>query len=133
MQNLLAGFLQNTSAEQRNRLALLPVSGKEKIVWNYLSDKTEKGKFNKENALADLNITASHFDKICSELLVRCYKFLIPKGGINLLAFLTASRAWMPHFYKETSRQLKQLDKLSRTDARAFLKQFITLYIDSSV
>lgn len=48
-----------------------------------------------------------------------------------MLTFLNTSRAWLPHFYKETSRQLKQLDKTSRIDAQVFLKQFITLYIDS--
>jgi hypothetical protein len=131
MQNLLTDFLQYTSDEQKRKLLSLPIRGKEKIVWSYLLTRSKKGGFSKETTLSDINISSTHFDKICSAILTRCYVCLVPNGGIDLLTFLANSRVLIPHFYKEASRQLKLADQLSQTDAQSFLKKFISLYIDS--
>ncbi len=126
--NLLFDFLKNLHDTERAKLIDLRVRGVIEEVWEALNQQVKRGTFNKEKILADLDISASHFDKVTSELLTRCYKELYPEGGYTLLNFLCMRVAFLKHFYAELNRQMKTAEKnLPKEERTAFYKSCLTL------
>lgn len=131
--NLLVEFIKYISREEKEKLKLhLNTSGKVKQVWEYSLNAAQNKHLDKAKLFEKLKISHSHFDKITSELLQKCYDILFPERGLKLLTFLAANNGWGKHFYGEINRQLKEIGKLSETDVKNFIQQCIVLHFSIS-
>lgn len=134
MHNQLIDFLIYLQPEEKQKLATsIKSSGKQAKVWQYALEKAQQGRYNKEEALKEINATDTHFEKMCSVLLSRCYTVLFPEGGLPLLRFLNSYMSYTRHFYMELNKQLKALSKMPKSEAKKFLKLCVSLHIDRPI
>jgi tetratricopeptide (TPR) repeat protein len=83
--------------------------GKEKEVLDLFLLQRKKGAVDKTLVQQELGLSQSHFDKICSVLLDKCYKRIAPDGGLTLLTMLSSKvPALERHFFKEVALQVAQ-------------------------
>lgn len=127
--NLLAEFIAYLQPEHKRKLiSNINTSGKVNTIWQNALKTSKSAILNKEKLLKELAITHSHFDKICSELLQKCYTILVPERGMKLIVFLTQHEAWNKHLYSEINHQLKHLSNTPKAEAYNFLKQCIAIH-----
>jgi len=83
--------------------------GKEQEVLDLFLLQRKKGAVDKTLVQQELGLSQSHFDKICSVLLDKCYKRIAPDGGLTLLTMLSSKvPALERHFFKELVLQVEQ-------------------------
>lgn len=134
MNNQLTEFLKYLQPEDRKYLSsAINIRGKQGEVWKYALKVAASEKHGKEKGLERLQLTQSHFDKICSELLRKCYTVLVPEGGITLVKLLSSNVSWVKHFYNEIAHQMTHLDSLSKAEAQTFLRQCILMHWNMSM
>ncbi|OJV27781.1 MAG: hypothetical protein BGO32_11035 [Bacteroidetes bacterium 37-13] len=127
--NLLVEFLTYISKEDKEKLKLyINTSGKVKQVWDYSLNAARNKPLSKITLYDELKISHSHFDKICSELLQKCYNILVPERGLKLLSFLTTNTGWVKHLYAEINRQLKDISTLSQAEIKTFVYSCIEIH-----
>jgi hypothetical protein len=126
--NLLFDFLRWLPVAERKKLNNLQTRGVMEQVWDAINRQVNKGEFNRDKILTEQSISSSHFDKITSELLARCYKHMFPQGGVPLLTYLSQQVGFIKHFYSELNRQVKHADKeLSVEERKALYKTCLLL------
>ena len=64
--------------------------GKEQEVLDLFLLQPKKGAVDKTLVQQELGLSQSHFDKICSVLLDKCYKRIASDGGLTLLNMLSS-------------------------------------------
>lgn len=134
MKNLLVGFLEQLQPEQLKILSTsVKTRGQQLSVWRYVLKAIAHKSFNKKTALQVLDMSSSHFDKVCSELLQKCYDVLVPQKGFDLLSFLNNHPVWSKHFYNELKQQLKNLNTSPSQEAKTFLQNCIRCFVDIPV
>jgi hypothetical protein len=98
-----------------NWIALLRpalLRGKEQEVLDLFLWQRQRGAVDKDAVQQQLGLSNSHFDKICSVLLNKCYQQLAPDGELSLLTMLSAKvPALERHFFKEAMAQVEQHKK----------------------
>jgi hypothetical protein len=105
--NLLFDFISIILPPDIDRILAVPFRGKEKEVITELISQRSNKELGKQEMLQKLQLTSSHFDKICSVLLDKCYEALEPAGGIALIENLGRRLPSIEkHFYKEVSKQM---------------------------
>jgi tetratricopeptide (TPR) repeat protein len=117
--NLLFDFLKNLPDAELRKVKAMPLKGTTGKVFDAMVAQAAKGTFDREAIQKQTGVSDSHFDKITSELLSKCYKALFPAEGLDLLNFLSQRIAFNKHYYKELPRQLKHADKIADRKARA--------------
>lgn len=115
--NLLTEFISNLPASEAAKIAQIPLRGVQEEVWNALQLQIKSKKYDKDAITDELKISQAHFDKIISELLLKCYKCLCPDEGISLLDFLAKRSFYNKHFYHELKRQIKHAQKTLANEA----------------
>ena len=115
--NLLTEFISNLPAPEAAKIAQIPLRGVQEEVWNALQLQIKSKNYNKDAITDELKISQAHFDKIISELLLKCYKCLCPDEGISLLDFLAKRSFYHKHFYHELKRQIKHAQKTLANEA----------------
>ncbi len=108
--NLLFDFLKYLPEEKKRELGPIKPKGVTGKVWSLLYSYPATAKFNKQNLLETLKISAEHFDKISSELLLKCYHHLFGSDTGLVLEFLSKQRMYKRHFYAELKRQMNRLE-----------------------
>jgi hypothetical protein len=117
--SLLFDFLKNLPAADRNKIVSQTFKGKTDAVFRAIIAQTETGVYEREKIQGALNLSGSHFDKITSELLSKCFAVLYPEGGLPLLNYLSMRVAFNKLFYKELSKQMKQVALLNNKKQKA--------------
>ncbi len=84
----LHSLIQSLNEDEIKIIRSNRLIGKEKEVFNYIFSCSKKELPKTESILKSLQITESHFYKIHSILIRKCYEWLIPEQGIALLQFL---------------------------------------------
>jgi hypothetical protein len=84
----LHALLQTLSDEECTLLHSIRLIGKEKEVFNFLLQHRSTELPDSDNILKSLDITDTHYYKINSVLLRKCYQCLVPGEGAALLQFL---------------------------------------------
>lgn len=121
--NLLFDFLKNLPETELSKVKAQQLKGTTAKVFEAILAQAAKGAFNREAIQKQAHVTDSHFDKITSELLSKCYKALFPNEGLDLLHFLSTRIVFNKHYYKELPRQIKHAEKLkNKTEKAAFYK-----------
>lgn len=110
--NLLFDFLKNLPDAELRIVKFMQLKGTTGKVFDAMVTQAGKGTFDREAIQKQTGVSDSHFDKITSELLSKCYKTLFPNEGLDLLNFLSMRIAFNKHYYKELPRQLKRAEKL---------------------
>ncbi|MDB5280992.1 MAG: hypothetical protein JWO06_67 [Bacteroidota bacterium] len=108
--NLLFDFLKNLNEPEQAQLAELKVRGNVQQVWSLLNEQVLEDKFDRNKILTTTGISSSHFDKITSELLGKCYVTLFGDHRLELLNLLSLRLPFLKHFYSELNRQMKQVE-----------------------
>ncbi len=107
--NLLFDFINIALDPEIKCISAIPVKGKEKDVLLELLANRGNRDITKVETLDKLNLTSSHFDKICSVLLDKCYEAIEPNGGFALIENLGRRLPSIEkHFYKEVYKQLAE-------------------------
>jgi hypothetical protein len=107
--SLLAGFVSFLNSEELKRLASMPLSGKEKLLRDYMLHPRGPGS-EKRELMQRLHLSSSHFDKLSTVVLKKAYRFFAGEDELEQLNFL--SKKFMFHHLFHEVRQLKT--KLSR-------------------
>lgn len=127
--NLLVEFLIFIQKEEKEKLKRhINTSGKVKQVWEYSLNAAQSKHLSKVKLYDELKISHSHFDKICSELLQKCYDVLVPERGLKLLSFLITNAGWIKHLYAEINRQLKDIFNLTQAEIKTFVYNCIEIH-----
>ncbi|MFN8310023.1 MAG: hypothetical protein U0T73_08670 [Chitinophagales bacterium] len=98
-------FIRSLNAKDKLRLENLPLIGKERDVVDYLLEGKDPV-LDIPKACTDLHLSRSHFDKISSLVLNKCYADFVPEGGATLVSKLVA-RGLVRH----ALHQVKQIEK----------------------
>ncbi|MCW5907529.1 MAG: hypothetical protein KIS94_06710 [Chitinophagales bacterium] len=109
--NLLFDFLQHLPQPELSKLQSLSFKGTTGGVFKAMLQQSATGKFEREKIQKQFALSNSHFDKLTSELLSKCYKALYPEEGLPLLGFLSTRVVFNKHYYKELARQLRKLEQ----------------------
>lgn len=115
--NLFFDFLQHLPPPELGKLQNLSFKGTTGSVFKMLLQQSATGKFDREKIQKLFALSNSHFDKLTSELLAKCYKALYPEEGLSLLEFLSKRVVFHKHFYKELARQLRKVEQSGNTAA----------------
>jgi hypothetical protein len=67
--------------------------------------------FDREKIESTLQISSSHFDKITSQLLAKCYEHMFADDKEKLLLFLSQHGPLLKHFYQELKKQTAFAEK----------------------
>lgn len=84
----LHSLFQTLSEQEKEIICSQRLIGKEKEVFDYILKKSNEELENTQLLLKELSITDSHFYKIHSVLVRKCYEWLVPNQGMELLQFL---------------------------------------------
>ncbi|MDB5283661.1 MAG: hypothetical protein JWO06_2736, partial [Bacteroidota bacterium] len=126
--NLLFDFLKYLKKPDQVKIKALMLKGTQAEVWEQVQKQAKEGVFNKDLLLKELKISSSHFDKVTSELLAKCYVLLFGDDSIKLLHFLTNQIVYIKHFYSEMNRRSNQAKKtMSREEQALFYKKCMNL------
>lgn len=126
--NLLFDFLKTVLYQDKNKLAALKPGGKSGQVWQMLNQQALQKHFDRELIETSLKISSSHFDKITSQLLAKCYEHLFGNDKAQLLSYLSQQGPLLKHFYQELKRQSNFAEKNFSPAQRAlFYKNAVDL------
>ncbi len=124
--SLLFDFIKNLPPSEREKVTAQSFKGKTEMLFRAIIAQAETGVFEREKIQKALNLSGSHFDKITSELLSKCFTILYPEGGLPLLNYLSMRVAFNKLFYKELARQIKQLEAVKDKKVKAaFYKEAV--------
>jgi len=106
--SLLADFILAINENWVTMLHPTSLRGKEKEVMDLFLQQRKNGQVDKTAVQQQLGLSNSHFDKICSILLDKCYERIAPNGDLSLLAMLGSKvPALERHFFKEAAKQVE--------------------------
>jgi tetratricopeptide (TPR) repeat protein len=108
--NQLILLLNTLLPSELNKLKKMRLIGTERKVFNYVFSFRLKETTHTNQICNDLEITLTHFYKICSVLTDKIYKVLIPERGFALLQFLL-KKDLIGHFKHELLMQEKLICK----------------------
>jgi hypothetical protein len=124
--SLLFDFIKNLPPSERGKVTAQSFKGKTEMLFRAVIAQAETGVFEREKIQKALNLSGSHFDKITSELLSKCFTILYPEGGLPLLNYLSMRVAFNKLFYKELAKQMKHLETVKDKKVKAaFYKEAI--------
>lgn len=127
--SLLPKFVSHLSNAERQKLKLLPLRGKPGELMALMLKHPADSIADTETLRIQLGISNSFFDKICSELLIKCYETIAPNGGTQLLRELSSRPGLITHFYKELQKQLKQQKNQPVSEQADFYKDCIQIIL----
>lgn len=126
--NLLFDFLKHLIPADRVKLNAIKLSGRSEDVWKLINQQALQNKFDREKIEATLSISSSHFDKITSQLLSKCYDLFFANDKAALLAFLSERGGFLKHFYQELKRQTAYAEaNYSKKELAEFYKRAVNL------
>ena len=105
--NLLFDFLKYIKEPYRKKIEEIKLRGVMNEVWHLLLVQAEKDAYSRDKIEQELGISSSHFDKISSVLLSKCYQHLFANNILELLSFLSLRSAFVKNYYAELNRQIK--------------------------
>lgn len=109
--NLLFDFIKHLQPDEKELLRGMLLKGRSAQVWEMITRQAAGKSFDRDEIQQTLGITPTHFDKITSQLLSRCYEQMYGKDGLQLLQFLSERAAFVKHYYQEMKRQMLHLEK----------------------
>ncbi len=117
---LLLNLITALSAEEAEKLSALRLEGKQLSVMElaYKHQSSDAVEATPEE-MNSLQVTSTHFYEISSILLGKCYKLLVPEGGVALLEFL-ANKNLAVQFKQELRKQRKHLHLKKGREAEQF-------------
>ncbi len=117
----LQSFLNVLQPTEISKLKKIRLIGKEKRVFDFIYSFRYKELPEVEDICKEMEITSTHFYKICSVLMDKFYDELIPERGYNLLFYLNRKDLYN-HFTHEMLMQEK--DMLKEGETKAVLEHF---------
>ncbi|MFN0048137.1 MAG: hypothetical protein ACKVOU_03320 [Cytophagales bacterium] len=117
----LQTFLNVLQPTEISKIKKIRLIGKEKRVFDFVYSYRYKDLPEVEEICKGMEITSTHFYKICSVLMDKFYEELIPERGYNLLFYLNRKDLYN-HFTHEMLMQEKYI--LRDKESPAFLENF---------
>jgi len=117
----LQSFLNVLQATEISKLKKIRLIGKEKKVFDFIYSYRYKELPEVTEICSQMDITSTHFYKICSVLMDKFYDELIPERGYNLLFYLNRKDLYN-HFTHEMLMQEK--DMLKEGEQKLILEDF---------
>ncbi len=106
--NYLHSLLAALDSDELARVRAVELPAKERALLDLCLTRISSQAPSKDEAEKLLNITGSHFDKINSLLLKKCYYALVPNGGGDLWLFLRRKNL-IRHFYHDLALDERKL------------------------
>lgn len=103
--SLLFSFIKFLNTEELNRLRLVPLSGKEKLVLETILQQPESKELTKTEAIHQLGLSSSHYDKIGTVILKKAYRSLAGEDELEQLNFLS-KKFMFRHLFHEIRQQM---------------------------
>lgn len=104
--------------------------GKEKEVFDYIIDHTAISLPDTDTVLQELDITDSHFYKIHSVLVRKCYEWLVPEQGMELLLFLKRKNLFNLLRHEILTQEKKLKTEKNKKSRETFYLKCFHLLID---